>query len=51
MRTGSGFSTEAVYIFSNMVRRLVTTYKPQYIAAVFEGGSYVSGRHFRQRLC
>ena len=38
MRTGSGFSTEAVYIFSNMVRRLVTTYKPQYIAAVFEGG-------------
>ena len=37
MRTRGGFSTEAVYIFNNMVRRLVNTYKPHYIAAVFEG--------------
>ena len=36
MRTRAGFSTEAVYIFNNMVRRLVSTYKPQYMAAVFE---------------
>ena len=43
MRTRGGFSTEAVYIFNNMVRRLVSTYKPQYIAAVFEG----SGPTFR----
>ena len=38
MRTRAGFSTEAVYIFNNMVRRLMATYKPHYIAAVFEGG-------------
>ena len=36
MRTRAGFSTEAVFIFNNMVRRLVATYKPTYIAAVFE---------------
>ena len=36
MRTGAGFSTEAVYIFNNMVRKLLSVYKPEYIAAVFE---------------
>ncbi len=36
MRTSSGLSTEAVYIFHNMVRRLMTEFKPDYIAAVFE---------------
>ena len=36
MRTSNGLSTEAVYIFHNMVRKLVSTYKPDYIAAVFE---------------
>ena len=36
MRTTSGLSTEAVYIFHNMIRKLVTSYKPEYIAAVFE---------------
>ena len=36
MRTRAGFSTEAVYIFNNMVRKLLNVYKPQYIAAVFE---------------
>ena len=45
MRTRAGFSTEAVYIFNNMVRRLVATYKPPYIAAVFES----SGPTFRDR--
>jgi DNA polymerase-1 len=36
MRTGSGVSTEAVYIFHNMVRRLRTVNKPDYLAAIFE---------------
>ena len=36
MRTKTGLSTEAVYIFHNMVRKLVTSYKPDYIAAIFE---------------
>ncbi len=36
MRTGTGLSTEAVYIFHNMLRKLLTTYKPEYIAAIFE---------------
>ncbi len=36
MRTTAGISTEAVYIFHNMVRKLTTTYKPEYIAAIFE---------------
>src|SRR4051794_29969638 len=36
MRTQTGLSTEAVYIFHNMLRKLVTTYKPDYIAAIFE---------------
>src|SRR5579884_1284733 len=38
MRTSTGLSTEAVYIFHNMVRKLRQTYKPDYIAAVFESG-------------
>src|SRR6185437_7857891 len=36
MRTASGLSTEAVYIFTNMLRKLVKTYKPQFMAAIFE---------------
>jgi DNA polymerase-1 len=36
MRTSSGISTEAVYIFHNMVKKLLSTYKPEYIAAIFE---------------
>ena len=38
MRTSTGVSTEAVYIFNNMLRKLAKAYKPEYIAAVFEGG-------------
>lgn len=38
MRTTKGFSTEAVYIFNNMLRKLLTSYSPEYIAAVFETG-------------
>ncbi len=36
MRTSSGLSTEAVFIFHNMLRKLVADFKPEYIAAIFE---------------
>src|SRR6266849_2861115 len=36
MRTGKGVSTEAVFIFNNMLRKLAKTYKPTSIAAVYE---------------
>ncbi|HLK20393.1 MAG TPA: 5'-3' exonuclease H3TH domain-containing protein, partial [Bryobacteraceae bacterium] len=45
MRTTTGISTEAVYIFHNMVRKLRATYKPEYIAAIFE-----SGKTFREEV-
>ena len=38
MRTSTGLSTEAVYIFNNMLRKLSKEHKPPYIAAVFESG-------------
>src|ERR1039457_3742018 len=38
MRTSTGFSTEAVYIFNNMLRKLAKQYAPPYVAAVFESG-------------
>src|SRR5580700_5829559 len=43
MRTTTGISTEAVYIFHNMVRKLRASYQPEYIAAIFE-----SGKTFRE---
>jgi len=36
MRTAAGVSTEAVFIFHNMLRKLMTSFKPDYIAAIFE---------------
>jgi DNA polymerase-1 len=36
MRTSRGSSTEAVYIFHNMIRRLLRQYEPEYLAAVYE---------------
>ncbi len=36
MRTTAGLSTEAVFIFSNMLRKLTRTFEPKYMAAVFE---------------
>ena len=36
MRTSRGSSTEAIYIFHNMIRRLLKQYSPEYLAAVFE---------------
>jgi DNA polymerase-1 len=38
MRTSTGLSTEAVYIFNNMLRKLAKEHNPAYIAAVFESG-------------
>src|ERR1700736_1329851 len=38
MRTSTGLSTEAVYIFNNMLRKLSKQYDPRYIAAIFESG-------------
>jgi DNA polymerase-1 len=36
MRTTAGISTEAVFIFSNMLRKLSRTFQPKYMAAIFE---------------
>ncbi|MDQ2843471.1 MAG: DNA polymerase I [Acidobacteriota bacterium] len=36
MRTATGMSTEAVYIFHNMLRKLMATHKPDFVAAIFE---------------
>ena len=37
MRTSSGMPTEAIYIFGNMLRKLVDDHRPEYIAAIWEG--------------
>ena len=42
MRTSTGLSTEAAYIFNNMLRKLAKSYAPEYIAAVFESGAPVA---------
>jgi DNA polymerase-1 len=36
MRTSGGLSTEAIFIFHNMLKKLLTNFKPDYIAAIFE---------------
>ena len=36
MRTSTGISTEAVFIFNNMIRRLQKSFEPEYMAAIFE---------------
>jgi DNA polymerase-1 len=45
MRTSTGQPTEAVYIFTNMLRKLTATYQPEYVAAVFES----AGPTFREQ--
>src|SRR5690606_6695145 len=37
MRTSAGLPTEAVYVFTNMLRKLVREHKPEYLAVVWEG--------------
>ncbi len=39
MRTSTGLSTEAVYIFHNMLRKLLTVHRPNHIAAIFESSA------------
>ena len=36
MRTATGLPTEAVFIFSNMLKKLTKTFEPHYMAAIFE---------------
>ncbi|HXG34850.1 MAG TPA: DNA polymerase I [Bryobacteraceae bacterium] len=45
MRTSKGLSTEAVYIFHNMLRKLLATHRPEYVAAIFES----AGPTFREQ--
>lgn len=45
MRTSTGLSTEAVYIFHNMLRKLLASHQPEYIAAIFES----AGPTFREQ--
>ncbi len=45
MRTSKGLSTEAVYIFHNMLRKLLGAHRPEYVAAVFES----AGPTFREQ--
>lgn len=44
MRTSTGLSTEAVFIFNNMLKKLMTVHKPDYITAIFES----KGKTFRE---
>ena len=46
MRTARGNSTEAVYIFHNMLRRLIASYKPEYVVAVYESLGPTFREHF-----
>ncbi len=46
MRTSAGQPTEAVYIFANMMRRMLDKFHPEYIAAVWEG----EGPTFRDEM-
>ena len=46
MRTSEGMPTEAIYIFANMMRRLLTKFQPDYFAAVWEG----EGPTFRDEM-
>ncbi len=36
MRTASGISTEAIYIFHNMVKKVLSQHQPTHLAAIFE---------------
>ena len=45
MRTSKGVSTEAVFIFHNMVKKLIGSHKPDYLAAIFES----TGPTFREQ--
>jgi DNA polymerase-1 len=46
MQTRNGLSTEAVYIFHNMLRKLIADHHPERLAVVFEG----EGPTFREEV-
>lgn len=46
LRTASGLPTEAVYVFNNMLQKLLQDHEPDYLAAVWEG----SGPTFREGI-
>src|SRR6266550_1008690 len=46
LRNASGMPTNAVYIFVNMLRKLIADHKPAYIAASFD----LPGRTFRDEI-
>lgn len=48
MRTSTGISTEAIYIFNAMLRKLLNDYKPEYISAVFESGQTFRSEQFTE---
>jgi DNA polymerase-1 len=48
MRTSTGLSTEAIFIFHNMLRKLRASYQPDYIAAIFESGPSFREQEFAE---
>ena len=46
LQTSQGLPTEAVYVFNNMLSRLIDDHEPDYIAAVWEG----HGPTFREEI-
>ncbi len=46
MRTSAGLPTEAVFVFNNMLKRILEDYRPEHVAAVWEG----QGPTFREKI-
>ena len=46
MRTSTGLPTEAVFVFNSMLKRIIEDYRPDYVAAVWEG----TGPTFREKV-
>ena len=46
LKTSKGLPTEAIYVFNNMLKRLLEDHSPDFIAAVWEG----HGPTFRERI-
>lgn len=46
LQTSDGTPTEAIYVFNNMLKRLIEDHQPDYLAAVWEG----HGPTFRERI-
>lgn len=46
LRTSAGVPTEAVYVFNNMLKKMLDEHDPAYLAAVWEG----RGPTFRERI-